>query len=85
MSKAEMMEEINQCIRTQAARARYTQTAKRMETKVWVETQCRPRDPYIRLSGQVTVPQIVVTTPDGETRWLEDRNNYECVNAHENF
>lgn len=76
MSKAEVMRQMELSVRTQAARDRHRQTVKRIKTKVWLEIS-RPSRSAIGLSSQSIVPQIIVTTPEGETRWLEDPNNYE--------
>lgn len=76
MSKAEAMKQMELSVRTQAARDRHRQTVKRVKTKVWLDI-FRPQGTALGLSSQSIVPQIVVTTPQGETRWLEDPNNYE--------
>lgn len=84
LSKEEMMDSIRKSARLQAARDRHKQIRKRVKTKPWLETLYRPRGPQAHFAAQSNIPQIVVTTPDGETRWVEDPNNYECVHKKEN-
>lgn len=78
-SKKELIKIIQRSARMQAARDRRARSARRTKTKPWVEVQHRPRGSKYHSSSQSTVPEIVVTTPDGQTRWLDDPNNYECV------
>lgn len=79
LSKAELMDNIERSARTQATQDRHARKRKRIKTKPWLEVKHRPRGPSTHFTPQSTVPQIVVTTPDGDTRWLENPNNYECV------
>lgn len=86
-SKEELLDIIQRSARKQAARDRQTRIfkrVKRVRTKAWIEIKHKPRTVSIQFTGQMAVPQLVVTTPDGETRWLEDPNNYEYVNLKMN-
>lgn len=79
MSKEKVRQRIEQSVCVRAARDRHARTVKRIKTKLWTEIQHQPRAPVDQCASQMPIPQIVVTTPDGEMRWLEDPNKYEYV------